>query len=503
MSNRVNLTLDVTKKGVQNPLIKIRQGDGDFETLRTTVLSNGEPLDLQGWTITFMATTAGNHKIVDSDTTVVEAQNGIFEYTPSKAWGMDVGDFKIAYFKFVKDDGSASSANLRVEVITAVDLTQDEAQNYISVIDATIVEAREHLESSLADVSSSVAATSVAASSMAVNVSNVASSAADNVNGVASNAIENVNIVASSAVNNVNVNASNAIDKVDAATSSYANEIDGVATNAVDKIGSAASGASLATSRAIDEVNSVASNAVNNVSNVASSAVAKVNGVAAQVNSLSIGGRNLLLGTQSLTGSQWTLNGVLNGLYKNAAVLETATSGAIFAYNKSELVLSNKINTSDKFIISMYINNSSGSDVTITIASGSVNEGNKIIATVSSGSGWKRISGQMSFWTLAGNPLIGLNIQGVGTQGKVLSSMPKLELGNITTDWTPAPEDAPSNDAQLVHKTNNETLAGDKTLVGNTNLATTTILAGSYGLRVTASGIQKTTDGKTWVSANI
>ncbi|WP_311135258.1 hypothetical protein [Weissella confusa] len=79
----------------------------------------------------------------------------------------------------------------------------------------------------------------------------------------------------------------------------------------------------------------------------------------------------------------------------------------------------------------------------------------------------------------------------------------KLEVGNIVTDWTPALEDAPSNDSQLVHNTGTETIAGDKTLVGNTTLATTTILAGNYGLRVTSSGFQKTTDGKTWVSANI
>lgn len=55
----------------------------------------------------------------------------------------------------------------------------------------------------------------------------------------------------------------------------------------------------------------------------------------------------------------------------------------------------------------------------------------------------------------------------------------------------------------LVHKTGNETIAGDKAFVGNTTLATTTILAGNYGLRVTSSGFQKTTDGKTWVPANI
>lgn len=211
MSNRVNLTLDVTKTGIQNPLIKVRQGDGGFETLRTTVTSNGEPLDLQGWTVTFMGTTAGNHKIVDANVTVIEAPNGIFDYTPSKAWGMDIGEFKIAYFKFVKGDGTASSANFRVNVIEAVDITQEEAQNYISIVDTTIAEAKEHLESSLASVSASVAATSSAVSSLSVSVSSTASSAVSQINSAASNAssvatsaVNNVSSVASSAVNNIN-----------------------------------------------------------------------------------------------------------------------------------------------------------------------------------------------------------------------------------------------------------------------------------------------------------
>nr|DAZ50592.1 MAG TPA: distal tail protein [Caudoviricetes sp.] len=207
MSNRVNLTLDVTKTGIQNPLIKIRQGDGGFETLRTTVTSNGEPLDLQGWTITFMGTTAGDHKIVDGNVKLIEAPNGIFDYTPNKAWGMDIGEFKIAYFKFVKGDGSASSANFRVNVIEAVNLTQEEAQNYISVIDTTIAEINNHLTDSLANVKQSIAETSSTASSLSVQVSsavNQVNSTASNATSVTSSAVDNVNSVASSAVGNVN-----------------------------------------------------------------------------------------------------------------------------------------------------------------------------------------------------------------------------------------------------------------------------------------------------------
>lgn len=188
MSNRVNLTLDIMKASIKNPLITVRQGDGNFETLRATVTSNGEPLDLQGFTIVFMGTTAGKHKIVDGNVTIVDASKGIFEYTPSKAWGMDIGGFRIAYFKFVSGDGTTSSANLQVEVIEAVDLTQEEAQNYISVADATIAEAKQHLTDSLADIAASVDVTSSAASSMAVSVSNVASNAVFQVNSAASNA---------------------------------------------------------------------------------------------------------------------------------------------------------------------------------------------------------------------------------------------------------------------------------------------------------------------------
>lgn len=228
MSNSVNLSLDVTKTGIQNPLIKVRQGDGGFETLHTTVTSNGEPLDLQGWTITFMGTTAGNHKIVDANVTIVEAPNGIFDYTPSKAWGMDIGEFKIAYFKFVKGDGSASSANFRVNVIEAVDLTQEEAKDYISVVDATIAAAKQHLTDSLADVTASVATTSSAAGSLAVSVSNTASSAVNTINTTASSAVSQVNSaassassVASSAANNVLDVASNAVANVNGASNTY------------------------------------------------------------------------------------------------------------------------------------------------------------------------------------------------------------------------------------------------------------------------------------------
>lgn len=396
MSNSVNLSLDVTKTGIQNPLIKVRQGDGGFETLRTTVTANGEPMDLQGWTITFMGTTAGNHKIVDGNVTLVEAPNGIFEYTPSKAWGMDIGEFKIAYFKFVKEDGSASSANFRVSVIEAVDLTQEEAQNYISVVDATIAEAREHLESSLADVSSSVAATSVAASSVAVLVSSTASSA-------------------------------------------------------------------------VSQVNSAASSA----SSIASSAVDKVNGVAAQVNALSIGGRNLLLDTgRSFTGVG---NNSANGNFNAQGGMYLLAGGKQVSDLYKQYGPSGYLTISFDWVASG--SNISGqfypqwnsypweAGFTNHIYPSSTNTSGHYKFTVT-----LKTSGYSTGWAT------GIQFRQDNLQGNITIKNVKLEAGNIATDWTPAPEDAPSNDTQLVHKTGTETIAGDKTFTSpiNGNAATAT-----------------------------
>jgi len=53
-----------------------------------------------------------------------------------------------------------------------------------------------------------------------------------------------------------------------------------------------------------------------------------------------------------------------------------------------------------------------------------------------------------------------------------------------------------ADDGTVIHNTGNETSSGDKTLNGQT-----TLLNGNYGLRVTNSGIMKTSDaGKTWVN---
>lgn len=370
MSNSVNLSLDVTKTGIQNPLIKVRQGDGGFETLHTTVTSNGEPMDLQGWTITFMGTTAGNHKIIDGNVTLVEAPNGIFDYTPSKAWGMDIGEFKIAYFKFVNGDGSASSANFRVSVIEAVDLTQEEAQNYISVVDTTISEINQHLTDSLASVTQSIADANANANTVASNVTTLG--------------------------------------------------------NRVD-----------------DYNNKLAA--------------------------IRVGGRNYLLKSaytlsDSGSGDDWYTNFdssvPISKLSNNVITLSaqfdydniTSPSGKRMGFEISAIKILPD-GTRQDIYFNIWVYPELGSSFHgRKYSTYSLDNTSIVGASSSSPTQW----------------IGGLYIQGVVGDGVSVSN-PKIEIGNVATDWTPAPEDAPSNDQQLVHKTGTETIAGDKTFTSPIN----------------------------------
>ena len=387
MSNSVNLSLDVTKTGIQNPLIKVRQGDGGFETLRTTVTANGEPMDLQGWTITFMGTTAGNHKIVDGNVKIIEAPNGIFDYTPSKAWGVDIGEFKIAYFKFVKGDGSASSANFRVNVIEAVDLTQEEAQNYISVVDTTIAEINQHLTGSLAHVTQSIADANNNANTVANNVNALGKRVDDYNNKLAAIQIGGRNYILNSS--GMNASPSNA-PVVSGGTREANTQIDYQADRIV-----------MTNNRGDKEFYYELTKAWTDITK-----------------------------TPLVAGNTYTLSVKVRGTAPQVA----------FRLGYQNAIPAENINYTQ-------LDSSKWNKATITFTVPS--------ATTSF---YARIHGAIN------NKLVGFN----GNETVEFKEV-KLELGNVATDWSPALEDVPSNDAQLVHKTGTETIAGDKTFTSPIN----------------------------------
>lgn len=164
------LNVDTTKSEFQNPMVELRQGDGNYQSLYVTVTDNGDPFELTGWTVSFMGTTAGSHKIIDANVVLDSTVVGAFTYTPTKSWGQDEGEFKNAYFKFVNSDETASGASFRVNVLNAVDLTDEEAQDYISVVDAMIDQVKTDMDSKLADTQTTLSNTQSQATTVQSNV---------------------------------------------------------------------------------------------------------------------------------------------------------------------------------------------------------------------------------------------------------------------------------------------------------------------------------------------
>ncbi|ANU78866.1 virion structural protein [Weissella phage WCP30] len=376
MSNKVNMMLDVTKAGIQNPLVKLRQGDGNWEALRVTVTANGEPLELQGWAISFMGTTAGQHRIADTNVNIVEAQSGIFEYTPSKAWGMDVGEFKNAYFKFVKGDGSASTASFRVLVDKAVDITDEEAENYIAVFDVMI----------------------------------------------------------------------------ETATADLNNKFSSLRTN-TDKAMADATTANANASAAVKAAN----DAVNTMNN--------------SVKTVQVGGRNLLLGTANWSGdsTRWEKRGTVTdnpGTYRGMTIAATygAWRSPIYKLQNAGILQVGKTYT-----FSTYVRNTSDTDTRVAYYyDNEIATQHAYSVALPAHTDWTRVFVTFKVLKDPTTSANGLRWEGQNelTNGQIQFAGYKLEEGNVPTDWTPAPEDAPSNDAQLVHKTGNETVAGDKTFTG-------------------------------------
>lgn len=216
-----------------------------------------------------------------------------------------------------------------------------------------------------------------------------------------------------------------------------------------------------------------------------------------------IGGRNLLLGSKLLTSKVLINNSTFEILpYDSNTNMWHITapkggSSSVGIYFLQTGNVSNTITEGQQWAFSFDIK---GTGVYSAFGIEWSSSFNKPLGNIPTD--WTRVSSTGVAAGTSIKPVI-IYFNSVNVALDVYVKLPKLEVGNVATDWTPAPEDVPSNDTQLVHNTGNETIAGNKTFTGSTSLATTTILAGNYGLRVTPSGFQKTTDGQTWVSANI
>lgn len=403
--------LDINKQAIIKPVVILRQGDHDIDTMQVSLSVANEPMDLTGATVKFMGNTANGRKIIDdAHVKIIDAKGGVFEYVfPSEA-ASDIGEYKVAYFSIILANGQSSTMDFRVQVLSGVDLSAPAASDYVSHYDTMV--------STLNSVYDS--ATSATNTKMAAAVSSVASSAAT---------------VLDSALARV------------ATVNSQASNASSTANNAVSM---ASSVASAVTSQA------------SYINSVASSAAADVNRALDKLNNISVGGRNYILNSSSLDATNSNMP-VLIGA--------TADNRASVAFSDTGIKVSNNQGNSEWYygLASAWTDITktpliAGTTYTISLkAVGSIPQvalrvGFRGSARVDERSNFTNITNDkwskatFTFTLPSDTTSIFIRIHGAnnnsyatGFTGNEYFTMKELmlEQSNVASDWTPAPEDKP------------------------------------------------------------
>ena len=380
--------LDINKQAIIKPVVILRQGDHDIDTMHVSLSVANEPMDLTGATVTFMGNTANGRQIVDdAHLKIIDAKGGLFEYVfPSEA-ASDIGEYKVAYFSIILANGQSSTMDFRVQVLSGVDISAPAASEYVSHYDTMVASLNSAYDSFVNETDDKMAS--------------VVSSVADSAGAVLDSALAHV-----------------------ADVDSQANHASSVATNAV----------SMASSVATD----VTSQA-NYINSVASSASADVGRALDKINNMSVGGRNLLLDTgRSFTGvganqDDGSFDGQ-NGKFYLAGGKKV--SDLYKQYGPSRYLTLSFDWVADGSTISGHFKpqwygapwNSGITD--------------EVYPSTTNKSGHYKTSISLTSDGYSTGEANSIQFRQDYLQGNITIKNLKLEAGNIATDWTPAPEDA-------------------------------------------------------------
>lgn len=135
-----DLLLDSYNSTIPEPIVG-RQGDKNGAvTLHVTITDRGTVVDLTGQTINLIAETAKGTAVVADNlgVTLTDAANGKFDYAVPNALWSEAGKIKKAYFSLNDASGQQTTYDLIFMVKAAVDITQNKADDYITIIDGTL-----------------------------------------------------------------------------------------------------------------------------------------------------------------------------------------------------------------------------------------------------------------------------------------------------------------------------------------------------------------------------
>lgn len=134
------VTLD-SKNSIAPEPVFLRQGDKTGAVvIDATLMDNGAPVSLDGLTPMFKANTADGQAVIADSTgfSILDSANGEFTYQVPNALSAVPGKITTAYFSLSDSSGSESTFDVAFIIKKAVDISQAQADDYITIVDGTL-----------------------------------------------------------------------------------------------------------------------------------------------------------------------------------------------------------------------------------------------------------------------------------------------------------------------------------------------------------------------------
>jgi len=148
------VTLDSKNTIVPEPVF-LRQGDKTGAVvIDAKLMDNGSPVSLSDLTPMFKANTADDQAVIADSTgfNIIDASGGEFTYQVPNALSAVPGKIMTAYFSFSDASGSESTFDVAFIIKKAVDITQAQADEYITIIDGTLKSLQQKIDGMNTDV---------------------------------------------------------------------------------------------------------------------------------------------------------------------------------------------------------------------------------------------------------------------------------------------------------------------------------------------------------------
>jgi len=148
------VTLD-SKNTIAPEPVFLRQGDKTGAVvIDATLMGNGAPVSIDGLTPMFKANTADGQAVIIDSTgfNIIDASAGEFTYQVPNALSAVPGKIVTAYFSFSDASGSESTFDVAFIIKKAVDTTQAQADDYITIIDGTLQSLQQKIDAMNTDV---------------------------------------------------------------------------------------------------------------------------------------------------------------------------------------------------------------------------------------------------------------------------------------------------------------------------------------------------------------